>query len=379
MAKNVQQQGGSAESENLVIGLDRQIRVDTSNKEIRLHDGSTPGGLRIPNRDSNDARYQPRKPELDGITFDSLGFGFVVRLAPADYRLRVLSFDSSALNVVNPSGLAGDPVISLKTTIAGARTFSGLVTFNGGLVGSLTGPSVGLHTGNVVGNLTGNSAGTHTGPSNGLHTGGLNATGAVLTFDANQIPLAAINAASLLAYVKANAYKPGDIKMWYGLAADVEAGWFICDGSNGTPNMVNRFPMGAANDAAMGTSGGAATHNHGITVDASGDHLHVVNVANHVLTIAEIPSHQHANGVTFSNGGVFNHGSIAASPTTGTRIDGNGSTGTTEGLTTLVGGAGGHNHPADSVLAGAHTHVASSNNASSLPPYRALYYIMKGP
>lgn len=49
MAKDVQQVGGPAEQEDLRTGLDRQVTIDTSSYEIRVHDGVTQGGQRIPN------------------------------------------------------------------------------------------------------------------------------------------------------------------------------------------------------------------------------------------------------------------------------------------------------------------------------------------
>src|SRR3546814_15801137 len=45
----------------------RELTVDTSNQELRLHDGVTPGGHRFLNRDSNDQRYQAKSSELDGF------------------------------------------------------------------------------------------------------------------------------------------------------------------------------------------------------------------------------------------------------------------------------------------------------------------------
>ena len=37
----------------------------------------------------------------------------------------------------------------------------------------------------------------------------------------------------------------GGIILWSGRANAVPAGWFLCDGSNGTPNLIGRFVMGA--------------------------------------------------------------------------------------------------------------------------------------
>jgi hypothetical protein len=39
--------------------------------------------------------------------------------------------------------------------------------------------------------------------------------------------------------------------------------WAVCNGSNGTPNLVDRFIRGAAEDGDVETTGGTATHTHG--------------------------------------------------------------------------------------------------------------------
>src|SRR3546814_1446734 len=67
MTKEVQHAGGNATNQNQYIGPPRELTVDTSNQELRLHDGVTPGGHRFPNRDSNDQRYQAKSSELDGF------------------------------------------------------------------------------------------------------------------------------------------------------------------------------------------------------------------------------------------------------------------------------------------------------------------------
>lgn len=78
----------------------------------------------------------------------------------------------------------------------------------------------------------------------------------------------------------------GMITMWYGDRATIPAGWILCDGTNGTPNLLNRFPMGAgAPNIIQGVSGGTADHTHTATT--------TVTVAAHALTIAEMPRHSH--------------------------------------------------------------------------------------
>lgn len=49
MTKNVQHPRGTTAAEDSITGLVGQLRVDTERRELRLHDGATPGGMVIPN------------------------------------------------------------------------------------------------------------------------------------------------------------------------------------------------------------------------------------------------------------------------------------------------------------------------------------------
>ncbi|MBR3628015.1 MAG: hypothetical protein IKN42_04115 [Elusimicrobia bacterium] len=64
----------------------------------------------------------------------------------------------------------------------------------------------------------------------------------------------------------------GGIIIWSGSVNDIPAGWVLCDGSNGTPDLRDRFVLGAGNNYAVGATGGEETHK---------------------LTIDEMPSHSH--------------------------------------------------------------------------------------
>lgn len=67
----------------------------------------------------------------------------------------------------------------------------------------------------------------------------------------------------------------GGIIMWSGSVGSVPAGWALCDGSNGTPDLRNRFIVGAGSTYSPGTTGGAAS----VT-----------------LTASQMPSHTHGDG-----------------------------------------------------------------------------------
>ncbi len=55
-------------------------------------------------------------------------------------------------------------------------------------------------------------------------------------------------------------YKPLTlIRLYVGVAADIPAGWQLADGTNGTPDMRDKFVVGAGNLYGQGTSGGSTT------------------------------------------------------------------------------------------------------------------------
>ena len=46
----------------------------------------------------------------------------------------------------------------------------------------------------------------------------------------------------------ANAFPSGGIIIWSGAANAIPSGWYLCDGNNGTPDLRNRFIIGAGKD-----------------------------------------------------------------------------------------------------------------------------------
>lgn len=135
-----------------------------------------------------------------------------------------------------------------------------------------------------------------------------------------------------------NGVPSGGIIAWSGSIASIPSGWALCDGNNGTPDLRNRFIVGAGDTYSVDGTGGSTSHDHG------------GSTADHTLTVDEIPSHTHTevrNGGTQAGGS--GGGNVLNDPTT-----------------TDTGSTGGD---------GAHSHDISS--ADHLPPYYALAYIMK--
>ncbi|SFO96743.1 Microcystin-dependent protein [Oscillibacter sp. PC13] len=67
-------------------------------------------------------------------------------------------------------------------------------------------------------------------------------------------------------------YMVGMICAWSGSVDAIPAGWALCDGTGGTPDLRGRFLLGAGGSYAPWKTGGEA---------------------NHTLTISELPGHSH--------------------------------------------------------------------------------------
>lgn len=59
----------------------------------------------------------------------------------------------------------------------------------------------------------------------------------------------------------------GLIVIWSGAIVDIPAGWVLCNGANGTPDLRNKFVIGAGNTYAVDETGGDTEHTHGFTGD----------------------------------------------------------------------------------------------------------------
>jgi len=148
----------------------------------------------------------------------------------------------------------------------------------------------------------------------------------------------------------APAIPSGGIILWSGSTGSIPATWFLCDGSNGTPDLRNSFIVGAGSTYAVNATGG--------TADA------IVVSHNHTASSTSVvtdPGHTHSGPLFTEVGG----GNVVADgnpggPTGFTYTTNSNTTGITVATTTTNTSAG-----------------VSGTNAN-LPPYYALAYIMKG-
>ncbi len=71
-----------------------------------------------------------------------------------------------------------------------------------------------------------------------------------------------LDAAGYIKITAVEAYLQGMILMWSGTLDNIPDGWAVCDGSNGTPDLSNRFVIGSAHLSPPHETGGSTTHRH---------------------------------------------------------------------------------------------------------------------
>lgn len=136
-----------------------------------------------------------------------------------------------------------------------------------------------------------------------------------------------------------SAIPSGGIIIWSGSSASIPSGWLLCDGTNSTPDLRNRFVVGATSTYAVGATGGSAdaivvSHTHTATVTDPG-HTHSVPSGGPV-----------SSSIRYETAG----NAFSASQTTGSSVTG---------------------------ITVSNSTTGSSGTNANLPPYYALCYIMK--
>lgn len=156
------------------------------------------------------------------------------------------------------------------------------------------------------------------------------------------------------------AYIPsGGIIMWSGSIASIPAGWYLCNGSNGTPDLRDKFVVGAGSTYAVAATGGSANaivvaHTHTATTDSGG-------------TNGTVSIRGGGGGEARMFGSASGAFSFSGSATTKRFDESSGSYTTYDTLTYTAA----HTHTLTTASSG------SSGTNANLPPYYALAYIMK--
>jgi len=127
-----------------------------------------------------------------------------------------------------------------------------------------------------------------------------------------------------------NVFPTDSVILFSGAVNAIPSGWQVCDGTNSKPNLKDKFVVGAGNTYTVGATGGRKT------------------IANHTLTTAQIPSHNHSYSqktIAIQNGRHQGGGNAFSSQSTRSLSTGS------------KGGGQGHNH------------------GDNRPPFHALTYI----
>jgi hypothetical protein len=251
------------------------------------------------------------------------------------YAIRVIGASGTGVNIPNGatclvycdgtnftnglSGSAGNFTVSGTLAVTSTSNLGGAITYGGvTLANAVTG------TGNMVLSASPTLTGTPVAPT---AAPGTNTTQIATT-----------------AFAIANGIPSGAIVLWSGSIASIPSGWLLCNGTSGTPDLRDRFIVGAGSAYAVAATGGNAnatlvSHSHTASVSDPG-HFHTVQGIVPNIQFQSFPSYEVPFGADN-----LNDPFITDSKTTGISV-----TNSTEG--------------------------SSATNAN-LPPYYALAYIMK--
>ena len=154
----------------------------------------------------------------------------------------------------------------------------------------------------------------------------------------------------------------GAIMLWSGAANAIPTGYALCDGTNSTPDLRNRFLIGAGSTYAVGATGGSAdainvSHTHTASVTDSGHNHQMFDTYLAAASSSRISDLTNSTSVAkYTTGGT----DYAYCTRAGT---GSADVGATSTSTT-------------GISVSNSTEGVSATNAN-LPPYYALCYIMK--
>ena len=359
MAKIIKRRRGSTTDHASFTGAEGELTIDLTKDTVIVHDASTAGGFPLAREDMSNVIGTVGLQQLnfsDGTTgqFLSTDGGGTLAFETIDISAETIGGDLSGTvaNAQIRSNTVGITELLVTDGSAGQ-----LLQTNGALGLSFVDPAnisaatVGGDLSGTVGNaqIVSSAVGTTELATNAVTTVKItdsNVTNIKLASDsvttdkivdsnvtdvkisgmsASKLtgPLPAISGAALIGL--SPGVPTGVIAIWSGAIVDIPSGWLICDGTNATPDLRDRFVIGAGSGQAVNATGGSTS------------------TGAHTLSISQMPSHTHS-------------GLQAGGP----RADGDNQKNVGSGSTTgATGGSGSHTH------------------AGTLPPFYALAYIMK--
>ena len=157
---------------------------------------------------------------------------------------------------------------------------------------------------------------------------------------------------ALLQHMENHLVPPGAIIMWSGSINNIPVGWALCDGRNGTPDLRDRFIVGAGGSYNVGDTGGADA----VTLDADQMPRHRHGAGTLTTNTAGLHNHEYVRlqrGFDFAAGDVFSPRALTE--------------------TSVTANAGDHSH----TILGYTSYTGNGQAHENRPPYYALCFIMK--
>lgn len=186
-------------------------------------------------------------------------------------------------------------------------------------------------------------------------------------------------------------FQKGMVIMFAGTEAEMPKGWALCDGNGGRPDLRDRFVLGSTGFANVNQTNGKIVtgtnvdKQYMVSSDARTPGVSVT-VNNHTLTISQIPSHSHYDGVRYycdnddiiniNEYGLYDLGRRGFSSRDYDCVRVNNFSFVTKHNLRLVkssntGDSGGHNHTTSA------TQSSHQHNTNVVPPYYILAFIIK--
>jgi len=335
-------------------------------RNLRLNLTGTSGGAQDLVVPAIEKFYLVNNGCADTITVkNSGGTGVAV---PAGKAMLVFNDGTNVVDAVNHFNTASVGTLTLTNALAvaqggtGATSASGARTSLGlGTIATQDSTAISVSGGTVGGTTIINTSGNLTATGTATSSGTLNITGNLQLDGASGTSgEVLVSQGSGVTPIWGSGFPSGGIIMWSGSIASIPSGWYLCDGTNGTPNLKDRMVIGAGNLYSVDGSGGSkdasvVSHTHTIT-DAGHNHF-IANTnntsfnANPTLSASTYMARANAGGVAVGNSETYSLQGTATTPTVGL------SSTKTTGIT--IDSAG------------------SSGTDANLPPYYALAFIMK--
>ena len=181
-------------------------------------------------------------------------------------------------------------------------------------------------------------------------------------------------------------FPPGMIMMWNSSAASIPAGWQLCNGTNGTPDLRGQFIIGAGSSYTPGQTGGATSTSFTLNTSNLPAHSHsysgTVAVSGFTNTgTASLSDPGHSHTTHFNRTSKSNNATpfMLTDPNVGEDSNGPVDLPTSTATTGITDSGHTHGFSASGTYTGSTTSVGTATAVSidTVPPFYALCYIQK--